>query len=334
MRGTRGDTVPVNSSPGRRHIAIVVPPNTRLLDVSGPMDAFLEANRQSGGAADYELCLVATSVNKTVRAGGTSLLADASIFEEDQSIDTLLVTGTPDYAVASESVELHAWLRRRAKLTRRCGSIGTGAFFLGAAGLLDGMSATTHWQHTAELAACCPTARILADHIYVEDGKLFTSAGVTAGIDLALKLIEADHGRELARKVARSLIVSCQGAGERLQFSAHLTARNLNEDRIQAVQHWIRDHLSLDLSLKALAARSSMGVRHFSRVFQQETGSTPGDFVEAARVDAARELLAGSDILLKDIAGRCGFANSDVMSRAFLRRGGKKPRFYRQSRHI
>lgn len=325
--------MPINSSPSRQHIAIVVPPNTRLLDVSGPMDAFLEANRQSGGAADYELYLVATSANKTVRAGSTSLLADASIFEEDRRIDTLLVMGTPDYAVASESVELHAWLRRRVQLTRRCGSVGTGAFFLGAAGLLDGKSATTHWQHTAELAACCPTARILADHIYVEDGTLFTSAGVTAGIDLALKLIEADHGRELARKVARSLIVSCQSSSERLQFGAHLSARSLNEERVQAMQHWILGHLSLDLTLKTLAARAAMGVRHFSRVFLQETGTTPGDFVEAARVEAARKLITESDMLLKNVAEHCGFANSDVMSQAFLRRVGTKPRFYRRNRN-
>lgn len=320
----------MKSNPGPRQIAIIVPPNTQLLDVSGPMDAFLEANRQSGGAVSYELCLVATSPNKMVRAGGTSLLADTSIFDEDRRIDTLLVMGTPDYEFAYESAELHAWLRRRAQVTRRCGSIGTGAFFLGAAGLLDGMNATTHWQHTAELAARCPSARILADHIYVEDGKLHTSAGVTAGIDLALKLIEEDYGRELARKVARSLVVSCQSFGDHLQFSTHLAARHPNEDRIQAVQHWIHDHLALDLTLKTLAGRAAMGVRHFSRVFQQETGTTPGDFVEMARVEAARQLLADSDMMLKQVAARCGFANSDVMGRAFMRKTGTKPRHYRR----
>jgi transcriptional regulator GlxA family with amidase domain len=319
------------SKPSPRQIAIVVPPNTQLLDVSGPMDAFLEANRQSGGAAAYELCLISTSVDKMVWAGGTNLLADASIFEEDRRMDTLLVMGTPDYAFAYESLDLHTWLRRREELTRRCGSVGTGAFFLGAAGLLDGMSATTHWRHTAELAARCPRANILTDHIYVEDGTLHTSAGVTAGIDLALKLIEEDHGRELARRVARSLVVSCQNFGERRQFSTHLTARNLNEDRIQAVQHWILDHLSLDLTLKTLAGRAAMGVRHFSRIFQQETGTSPGDFVEMARVQAAQRLLGESNILLKQVAARCGFANSDVMSRAFVRRTGAKPMAYRQS---
>ena len=316
---------------GPKSIAIVVPPNAQMLDMSGPMAAFLEANRQSGGIADYELCLVATSADKTIRAGGASLLADASIFEEDRRIDTLLIVGTPDYAFACQSTELHAWLRRRTQLTRRCGSVGTGAFFLGAAGLLDGMTATTHWQHAAELAACYPMANILPDHIYVEDGNLYTSAGVTAGIDLALKLIEGDHGRELARKVARSLVVSFRDSSERAQFGAHLSNRDRNEERVQSVQRWILDHLPLDLTLNTLATKAALSVRHFVRIFQQETGTTPADFVEMARVEAAQRLLEESDMLLGQIAVRCGFANSDVMNRVFQRRTGITPRRYRNN---
>jgi transcriptional regulator GlxA family with amidase domain len=298
------------------------------------MDAFLEANRQSGGDADYELCLVATSANRMVRAGGAFLLADASIFDEDRHIDTLLIVGTPDYSLAFESADLHSWLRRRMTLTRRCGSVGTGAFFLGAAGLLDGMNATTHWQYTAELAARCPAARILPGHTFVEDGTLYTSAGVTAGIDLALKLIEEDHGRKLARKVARSLVASFQRPGGRSQFSARLTAQSVNEDRIRVVQNWILDHLPLDLTLDSLAARAAMGVRHFARIFQRETGTTPRDFVEIARVNAAQRLLENSDMLLHQVATRCGFANTDVMRRAFLRRLGTVPSSYLKKRRI
>jgi transcriptional regulator GlxA family with amidase domain len=311
-------------------VAIVVPPNAQLLDVSGPIDAFLEANRQSGGVAGYELCLISMNPNRIVRAGGASLLADASIFEEDRRIDTLLVAGTPDYALAYESADLRTWLQRRTQLTRRCGSVGTGAFFLGAAGLLDGMSATTHWQRTVELAARCPAAKILPNHLYVEDGALYTSAGVTAGIDLALKLIEGDHGRELARKVARNLVGSFKRPNGRSQFSTHLTARSANEDRIQAVRLWILDHLSLDLTINALAGRAGMGIRHFIRVFQMETGTTPANFVEMARVDAAKCLLEESDMLLKHVASRCGFVNSDVMNRAFIRRIGTRPSLYRE----
>lgn len=311
-------------------VAIIIPPNAQLLDVSGPIDAFLEANRQSSGGADYQLSLVAITADRIVKAGGASLLADVSIFDEDQRIDTLLVAGTPDYALAYESADLRTWLRRRAQFSRRCGAVGTGAFFLGAAGLLDGMRATTHWQRTAELAARCPAANILPNHHYVEDGALYTSAGVTAGIDLALKLIEGDHGRELARKVARSLVGSFKRQSRQAQFGAHLTTQNVNEERMRAVRLWILDHLSLDLTLNALAGRAAMSARHFVRVFQMETGTTPGDFVQMARVNAAKRLIEESDMLLQDVAARCGFANSDVMRRAFIRRIGTKPSLYRK----
>lgn len=310
-------------------MAIVVPPNAQLLDVSGLLDAFLEANRQSDGTVDYQLCLVAICQNKIVRASGASLIADVSIFDEDRYIDTLLLAGTPDYALAYESLDLHAWLRRRVPAARRCGSVGTGAFFLGAAGLLDGMTATTHWQCTTELAARCPAANILSDHIYVEDGALYTSAGVTAGIDLALKLIESDHGRDLARKVAHRLVASLQYPSGRSK-GTNLTMRNFNEERIKAIQGWIVDHLSLDLTVEALAARTAMGVRHFTRTFRTETGTTPGSYVEMARVDAAKQLLEETDLLLQQVAVRCGFANSDVMRMAFRRQLGVKPSRYRQ----
>src|SRR6202044_1011357 len=175
------------------------------------------------------------------------------------------------------------------------GSVCTGAFFLGAAGLLDGLSATTHWQHASELAERFPAALIEPDRIYVEDGALWTSAGVTAGIDLALKLIEDDHSRELALAVARRLVVFLKRPGGQSQFSAHLAAQIATEGRIQAVQHWVLEHLSLDLKLMTLAGRAAMSVRNFTRVFQTETGNPPAEFVEMARVDAARRLLEDSD---------------------------------------
>jgi transcriptional regulator GlxA family with amidase domain len=206
----------------------------------------------------------------------------------------------------------------------------TGAFFLGAAGLLDGLNATTHWQHAAELAERFPAAKVVPDQIYVEDGSLYTSAGVTAGIDLALKLIEDDHGRDLALMVARRLVVFLKRPGGQSQFSAHLAAQITNEGRIQSVQHWILDHLSLDLTLTSLAGRAAMSVRNFTRVFQNETGITPADFVEMARVDSARRLLEESDTPLQRVASRCGFASPDTMRRAFLRRIGTGPSDYRE----
>jgi transcriptional regulator GlxA family with amidase domain len=308
----------------------VVPPGAQSLDVSGPLDAFLEANRQSKSGAAYDVRLISTGADRMVRACGLSIVADTSIADDNKPIDTLLVAGTPDYAQAYSSEEFAAWLRRRAPKARRYGSVCTGAFFLGAAGLLDGLQATTHWQHATELAERFPTANVIPDQIYIQDGALYTSAGVTAGIDLALKLIEDDHGRDLALMVARRLVVFLKRPGGQSQFSAHLAAQVAEEGRIQAVQHWILDHLSLDLTLASLAARAAMSVRNFTRVFQSETGITPADFVEMARVDAARRLLEDSETPLQRVASRCGFSSPDTMRRAFLRRIGIGPNDYRE----
>jgi transcriptional regulator GlxA family with amidase domain len=318
------------AKPARKSVAIVVPPKAQSLDVSGPLDAFLEANRHASGGPLYEVRLVATGAGRTIRVGGMSLIADGSIFDEAGSIDTMLVAGTPDYASAYTSTDLHGWLRRRAPRTRRYGSVCTGAFFLGAAGLLDGKNATTHWQHAGELAERFPAAKVVPDQIYVQDGALYTSAGVTAGIDLALKLIEDDHGRDLALTVARRLVVFLKRPGGQSQFSAHLAAQSAGEGKIGSLQHWILDHLSHDLSLESLAGRVAMSVRNFTRVFQGETGTTPAEFVEMARVDAARRLLEESETHLQRVASRCGFASPDTMRRAFLRRIGTGPSDYRE----
>jgi transcriptional regulator GlxA family with amidase domain len=311
------------------HVAIAVPPNAQSLDVSGPVDVFVEAARQSGGKAAYQVSLIAIEETEVVRAGGLSLVADASIHGPDARIDTLLVAGTPDFAVADTLVDFQSWLRRRASTVRRYGSVCTGAFFLGAAGLLDGRHLTTHWAHAAELAARYPAAHVEPDRIYVQDGPLYTSAGVTAGIDLALMLIEEDHGRELALAVARHLVMFLKRPGGQSQFSAHLAAQIATESRVQSVQHWILDNLAADMALASIAARAGMSVRNFTRVFQSETGSTPADFVELARVDAARRLLEDSEMPLQRVASRCGFGTADTMRRAFIRRIGTGPQNYR-----
>ena len=311
-------------------IAIVVPPNAQSLDISGPLDAFLEANRQAPSRCNYDVRLLSIGPDRTVKAGGLSLVADGSILEDEAPIDTLLVAGTPDYAQAYAESALPAWLRRQAPRCRRHGSVCTGAFFLAAAGLLDGLNVTTHWQHAAELAERFPAARVEPDQIFVRDGSLWTSAGVTAGIDLALKLIEDDHGRDVALAVARRLVVFLKRPGGQSQFSAHLAAQIATEGRIQGVQHWILDHLPLELTVKTLASRAAMSVRNFTRVFQQEAGMTPADYVEMARVDSARRLLEDTDRPLQRVASSCGFANPDVMRRAFLRRIGTGPSEYRQ----
>jgi len=314
----------------RMSIAIVVPRNAQSLDIAGPLDAFLEANRLAPDRCNYAVRLLSTEPDRLVKAGNMSLLADGSILEDEDDIDTLLVAGTPDYAQAYSATAVHAWLRHQAPRTRRYGSVCTGAFFLGAAGLFGGVNVTTHWQHAAELAAKFPEANVVPDQIFVQDGAVWTSAGVTAGIDLTLKLIEDDHGHDVALSVARRLVVFLKRPGGQSQFSAHLAAQVATESRIQAVQHWILDHLPLELSVARLASRAAMSLRNFTRVFQKEAGMTPADFVEMARVDAARRLLEDTDKPLQRVASSCGFANPDTMRRAFLRRIGTGPSDYRQ----
>jgi transcriptional regulator GlxA family with amidase domain len=312
-----------------KRIAIAVPPNAQSLDVFGPLDVFVEATRQSGGAASYDVRLVAIEKEVVIRTGGASLVADTSIYDSEAPYDTLLVAGSPDFSRAESYTDFQEWLRRRVVEVPRYGSVCTGAFFLAAAGLLDGRNVTTHWQHAAELAARYPAAKVEPDQIYVKDGQLYTSAGVTAGIDLALRLVEDDHGRELALTVARRLVVFLKRPGGQSQFSAHLAAQIAAETRIQSVQHWVLDNLAKDLSIATLADRAAMSVRNFTRVFQSETGVTPADYVEAARLDAARRLLEDTDIPLQRVASRCGFGNADTMRRAFLRRIGTGPHDYR-----
>lgn len=311
-------------------VVIAVPPDAQPIDVSGPLGAFREANRQSNGKVNYDVRLLSTTRSRSIQVDGMKVSADLSINDAAFAIDTLLVAGTHNYQQAITMPAFQNWLKRRASKTRRYGSVCTGAFFLAAAGLLEGKRVTTHWQQAAELAERYPGTEVIPDSIYVQDGALYTSAGITAGIDLTLKLIEDDHGRELALKVARRLVVFLQRPGGQSQFSAHLAAQFANENRIQAVQKWILNNLTADLSLAVLADRAAMSVRNFTRVFHNETDSSPADFVELARVDAAKRKLEDSDTPLQHVATQCGFSNPDIMRRAFLRRIAIGPSDYRK----
>ena len=311
-------------------VVIIAPANAQSLDISGPLAVFREANRQSGIHAKYDVKIMSTQKSKTVVMDGMTVVADASIYDWDAAIDTLLVAGTEDYKTESLNKDLQAWLKKSTATSRRYGSICTGAFFLGAAKLLDNKKVTTHWQQAQELSNTYPLAEVQPDDIYVQDGPLNTSAGVTAGIDLALKLIEDDNGKELALNVARRLVVFLKRPGGQSQFSAHLEAQIAEESRIQSVQQWILDNLDADLSIPVIAKRSAMSIRNFSRLFRNEAGRTPADFVESARVEKAKRLLEESETPLQKVAAFCGFTNVDTMRRAFLRRTGINPSDYRQ----
>ncbi|WP_374972494.1 GlxA family transcriptional regulator [Spongiibacter marinus] len=311
-------------------IAIVIPQQAQSLDIAGPLAVFREVNRLAEGRALYEVQLIAALPDAAVEIDGMRVLADSSIQSPLPPTDTLLVAGTHAYRQAASESALSVWLGRHAPSVRRLGSVCTGAFFLAAAGLLHGRLVTTHWQQADELAASYPGTVVHGDEIYVQDGKLCTSAGVTAGIDLCLKLVEDDYGRELAMRVARQLVVFLRRPGGQSQFSAQLAAQTADDNTVRGIQQWILENLDADLSLPVLAERAAMSVRNFSRVFRRETDRSPADFVELARVDAAKQLLADSELALQRVASRCGFTNVDLMRRAFIRRLGTTPSDYRK----
>ena len=303
-------------------IAILAFPRFQLLDVAGPADVFVEASRQLGDPRAYQVQVIGTKEGMLKSSGGLRLAVDATVATHRGRIDTLLVAGSPNIEDMASDAQLQDWLRRQARTVRRYGSVCTGAFVLAATGLLDGKRVATHWNSTARLAAAYPRACVEADAIYVQDGKLFTSAGVTAGMDLALAMVEEDHGRELALRVARELVMFLKRPGGQSQFSAHLAAQTAERSSVREVQDHVLANLKDDLSVPALASRAGMSERSFARIFRSETGTTPAEFVENARIDAARRLAEESDLPAKRLADAVGYANVDGFRRAFARRLG------------
>jgi transcriptional regulator GlxA family with amidase domain len=243
-------------------------------------------------------------------------------------VDTLLIAGGPGVDKAASDAALVDWTRRRARRARRVASVCTGAFLLAATGLLDGRRAVTHWSFCAELARRYPLIKVEPDPIFVADGPVWTSAGVTAGIDLALALVEQDLGRDIAFAVARYLVVFLKRPGGQAQFSAALSLQ-AGEDRFGALHDWVGTHLTADLSLQELAGHAGMSERSFSRHYLEATGRTPARAIEAIRVEAARRLLSESRLPVKRIAQRCGFGSEETMRRSFQRLLAVPPHDYR-----
>lgn len=228
---------------------------------------------------------------------------------------------------------LIAWLREHGPRAERLVSVCTGAALLADAGLLDGRRATTHWAYCESLARRHPKVTVEPDPIYVRDGNVATSAGVTAGIDLSLALVEEDLGREAALTVARHLVVFLRRPGNQAQFSAQLSAQTARREPLREVQHWITEHPGEDLSVEALAARARLSPRHFARAFQAETGTTPGRYVERVRVEHARRLLEDTADGVEEISRACGYGTPEAMRRAFLKSLGTAPAEYRRRFH-
>jgi transcriptional regulator GlxA family with amidase domain len=310
-----------------RRVVVVTFPLAQMLDIAGPLEVFSVANFLDPEAG-YRTALVSLSGGIVPMSSGVGMAADV-IGECEGPIDTLLVAGGRGKLVAAEDEQLLDQVRRLAACSRRVTSVCTGAFVLAAAGLLDDRRATTHWRWCPQLAAMYPRLRVDANAIYVRDGEVWTSAGITAGIDLALALVADDHGQQLAAAVARELVVYLRRAGGQTQFSVPLAAQVAEREPLRELLDWIVQHPDGDLSIAALARRMHLSDRHLSRVFTSELGVTPAEHVEVVRVEAARRLLETTTASIEHVARLSGFGTPETMQRAFRRRLGTTPTSYR-----
>jgi len=312
-------------------VAIVVYEGVQALDVAGPMDVFSEANTFLDAGDRYETALIASHRGVLRASNGMRLVADLTFEEATRGFDIILVAGAPTPPLTPPEAPVVQWMRGLPSRSSVYGSICTGAFLLGYAGLLDGRRVTTHWQDAQALAARFPQARVEPDLIHVRDGALITAAGVTAGIDLGLALVGERHGAQTSLKVAKRLVVVAQRQGGQSQFSPYLTAPADPQSPIARIQDHVMAHIANRHTLESLAAVVRMSPRSLARHFVEATGITPHEFVERARVDAARMMLEGSDRPLKAVAIECGFGSADRMRIVFNTRLGLTPAQYRAS---
>lgn len=324
------NTPPIANTPLiERHIAFFIFEDAKLLDVTGPLQVFSDANEVLGYSA--YITTLASNHGGPVRTDtgillNTRRMAGVGLGEND----TLIICGGDGVDLASRDHRLVAALLRATQKCGRLASTCTGAFLLGAAGLLEGRRAVTHWRRCEELAERFPDTEVDPDPIYIEDNGVWTSAGVTAGIDLALAMVEADHGREAALELARNLLVYVKRPGGQSQFSEALKEQTRSASgRFDALHFWMRENLTADLRIEALAERSGMSARNFARLYIRETGHTPARAVEQFRVDAARVMLEDVKQSIKTIAAECGFGNDERMRRSFARLMGVTPQAYR-----
>lgn len=307
-----------------RTIACVIFPDFQLLDASGPMAAFEIAGRHVTGA--YRLRTLAASPGAVASSSGMKLLAEPL---DDEPVDTLLVAGGDGTRPAALNPELLQWVTVASRRARRTASICSGAYILAAAGLLDGRRATTHWSRTADFRRRFSRVQLEPDRIFVQDGPIWTSAGITAGIDLALALIADDLGEAVARATAQQLVVPRRRPGGQSQFSSLVEAGGAS-GRFEALMTWARERLGAPLTVDDLAAAAHMSPRNFARAFLRETGMTPAKAVEHLRVEAARARLEAGSEGVEAVAAAVGFGDPERMRRAFLRAFGQPPQAVRR----
>jgi transcriptional regulator GlxA family with amidase domain len=317
-----------------RTVLIVVFDGVQSLDVTGPLEVFAGANswrsRRGHGSPHYGIRTASLGGQPVRTSSGLRLAPDADLREVGQTgpPDLLLVPGGEGARRADP--ELVGWLTSHGRRAERLVSVCTGAFLLAEAGLLDGRRVTTHWAYCATLAARFPGLSVDPDPIFVRDGNVVTSAGVTAGIDLALALVEDDLGRDAALEIARHLVVFLRRPGNQAQFSAQLAAQLANREPLRDVQRWIADHPAADLSVETLARRARLSPRQFARAFAAEVGMPPGRYVDRVRLELARHRMEDTADGVEQTARFCGYGTPEAMRRAFIRALGVSPDEYRR----
>jgi len=324
-----------------RRIVFVAGPGTEILDLVGPLQVFARASdmycRENPGCRPiYSVEVVSVSSSRSLNANcGLEFAANKTFRQVRGKIDTLLVAGGDAIEQSKINTEAVRWLRKIAGRTRRLGSVCTGAMLLARAGLLDGRRATTHWNWCQTLIKHAPRADVDPNPIFVRDENVYTSAGVTAGMDLALALVEEDYGSKLALQVARNLVLYLRRPGGQSQFSAALSLQATDRKPLRELEAWVLDNLSKPLTVPVLAERVSMSPRNFARIFTQEMKTTPAKFVERLRVEAARRRLEESPHSMETIADECGFGNVNSMRNVFQRTLKIPPGQYRRHfRHV
>jgi transcriptional regulator GlxA family with amidase domain len=318
--------------PKVRHVAIIAVPPARMLDVVGPAEVFADANKLHGGEPVYEIEIIAAAEDRAVPTQiGVPILAHRTYRELHGPVDTLLVAGGEWPPDKRHSPDFLSWLREQSRKVRRLGSVCTGALVLADADLLNGRPATTHWNWCNELVQKHPLVKVDPDPIYVRDKNVYTSAGVTAGIDLALALVEEDLGASVALQIARMMVVFLRRSGGQSQFSATLAAQTCESRPLRDLLAWMAGNVTRDLSVASLAQRAAMSPRNFARVFKQQVGETPAQHIENLRLEAARRQLETSSLSSEQVAEASGFSSAEILRRTFARRLGITPGQYRAS---
>jgi transcriptional regulator GlxA family with amidase domain len=324
----------MSASSAPRAVVIVAYPGVQSLDVTGPLEVFAGAQQLlTAGLSDgrgYEVTVISRDGAPLRTSSGLTLVPATDLAGAPRDIDTLIVAGGSGSEQAAQDEVLIEWIAHRASTARRTASVCTGAFLLARAGLLDGRRATTHWFAAAELARRYPTVEVDADPIFLRDGRIWTSAGVTAGMDLALALVEEDLDREAALTIARYLVLFLRRPGNQSQFSATLAAQQPSREPLREVQRLVVEDVAGEHTVETMARRAHMSTRHFARAFRSETGLTPGRFVERVRLEAARRLLEDTSEPIACVATACGFGTAETMRRVFLRTLEVGPAEYRR----